>query len=160
MFKELASSKVGYFALAAVAKSGVFDEALFRSDLMRAGYYPPIQKLLLDMYRRSSVEEVKTLYIGDPINAFKEGWFDEARLRVELLQCGIPEIKLPAYLHAAWRKYEVDLLSDRLAGLKEAYRKGLVTDDEFTGSLTGWGMVRERATEHLSREQIRRYGKL
>ena len=160
MFKELANSRVGYFALAGIARGGTFDERLFRGDLMRAGYYKPIRELLLDMYRRSSIEEAKGLYIGYPMGAFREGWFDEARLSRELVECGIPEAGLPKYLHAAWISYEVDLLSDRLAGLKEAYRKGLVTDDEFSGSLEGWGMAEERAAEHLRREQIRRYGKL
>ncbi len=160
MFKELANSKIGYFALAAVASGGTFDEVIFKSEMMRAGYWPRAANMLLDMYRRQALGEAKALYIGDPISAFKEGWFSEDRLARELIECGIPEAAVPRYLHAAWIKYEVDLLSDRLAGLKDAYRKGLVTDDDFTGSLTGWGMVRERATEHLSREQIRRYGKL
>jgi len=160
MFKELANSKIGYFALAAVASGGTFDEVIFKSEMMRAGYWPRAADMLLDMYRRQALGEAKALYIGDPISAFKEGWFSEERLARELLECGIPEAALPRYQHAAWIKYEVDLLSDRLAGLKEAYRKGLVTDDEFSGSLTGWGMASERAEEHLRREQIRRYGKL
>lgn len=160
VYKELANTRVGYFALAAVSRDGTFDEPIFKSELMRGGYGAPTRAMLLDMYRRASLGEVKGLYIGDPISAFKEGWFDEARLSRELIECGIPEASLPRYLHAAWIKYEVDLLSDRLAGLKEAYRKGLVTDDNFLGALTTWGMVTERATEHLTREQIRRYGKL
>ena len=159
MFKELANSRVGYFALAGIARGGVFDEKLFKGDLMRAGYFKPIRELLLDMYRRSAIEEAKGLYIGYPMGAFREGWFSEERLSRELIECGIPEPALPKYRHAAWIMYEVDLLSDRLAGLKDAYRKGLVTDGEFSGSLTGWGMASERAAEHLHREQIRRYGK-
>ena len=160
MLKELANSRVGYFALAGIARGGTFDEKLFRGDLMRAGYYKPIRELLLDMYRRSSVEEARGLYIGHPMSAFREGWFSEERLSRELIELGIPETGLPKYLHAAWIMYEVDLLSDRLAGLKDAYRKGLVTDTEFSGALSDWGMATERAEEHLRREQIRRYGKL
>ena len=160
LFKELSNTPVGYFALAGVAKEGVFDPSFFKESLMRAGYSSTVREQLYNMYRLLAVSSAQALYIGDPINAFKEGWFDEARLSKELVECGVPELKLPRYLHAAWIKYEVDLLSDRLAGLKEAYRKGLVTDSEFGASLTGWGMAAERADEHLKREQIRRYGKL
>jgi len=159
VYKELANSRVGYFALSAIARMGVFDEALFKSELMRAGYWERARELLLDMYRRTSVEEVRGLYVNDPLLAFREGWFDETRLRQELIECGIPKKGIDRYIHAAWIKYEVDLLSDRLAALKDAYRKGLVTDDDFIQRLTGWGMVEERAREHLHREQIRRYGK-
>lgn len=160
VFKELASSRIGYFALAAIARSGVFDEEIFTSEMMRAGYWPRARTMLIDMYRRDAAGELKPIYTGVAIDAFKEGWFLEPRLRAELTELGIPTANHDRYVHAAWLKYEVDLLSDRLAGLKEAYRKGLVTDSEFSGSLTAWGMADERATEHLRREQIRRYGTL
>ncbi len=160
VYKELANTPVGYFALAGIARTGVFDPAFFTEAIQRAGYSPRLKSEFYKMFEYMAKASAQTLYIGDPINAFKEGWFSEDRLSRELIECGIPEESLPRYVHAAWIKYEVDLLSDRLAGLKEAYRKGLVTDTDFQNSLTGWGMVAERAEEHLRREQIRRYGTL
>jgi len=160
VYKELSNTTIGYFALAAVARSGVFDPQWFWESLQRAGYSIRVRQHLYDMYEAESRAEIKALYVGEPISAFKEGWFTEERLKRELTELGVPEKAHPRYVHAAWLKYEVDLLSDRLAGLKEAYRKGLVTDADFTGTLTGWGMATERAEEHLTREQIRRYGKL
>ncbi|MBA7701376.1 hypothetical protein ES703_110112 [subsurface metagenome] len=160
VYKELANTPVGYFALAGIARTGVFEPSFFNEAIQRAGYSPRLKKAFYIMFETMAKASAQTFYIGDPINAFKEGWFSEERLSTELIECGVPEAALPRYLHAAWIKYEVDLLSDRLAGLKEAYRKGLVTDSDFAGSLTGWGMVAERAEEHLRREQIRRYGTL
>ncbi len=160
VYKELSNTPVGYFALAGIARTGVFDPSFFTEAIQRAGYSPRLKTEFYKMFEYMAKASAQTLYIGDPIGAFKEGWFSEERLARELIECGVPEASLPRYMHAAWIKYEVDLLSDRLAGLKEAYRKGLVTDADFSGSLTGWGMAEERAEEHLRREMIRRYGKL
>ncbi len=158
VYKELANTPVGYFALAGIARTGVFEPSFFNEAIQRAGYSPRLKREFYIMFETMAKASAQALYIGDPVNAFKEGWFDEDRLARELLECGIHKEALPRYLHAAWIKYEVDLSSDRLAGLKDAYRKGLVIDADFTGALTGWGMVSERAADHLHREQIRRYG--
>lgn len=159
LFKELSNTRIGYFALAGIAREGTFDETMFTSELMRAGYWSRTRPLLLDMYRHQAQAATKELYAAVPMTALKEGWIDEPRLVTDLTRLGVPEDKLPRYIDAAWLLYEFDYKSDLLASLKDAYRKGLVTDDEFTASLTGWGMVSERAAEHLHREQIRRYGK-
>jgi hypothetical protein len=152
---KLTETRVGYFALAAVAKNGVFDRELFHRDLRRAGYAKEMIKLLLNMYEKTAAETVQGMMSGAAIKRFKEGFTTEGQFHNELALLGYSEQQWPVFLAAAQLDYAYDYLNDLVAAYRDAVRKGNISMDGYRTALLGLGMVPERVEGYVLRERAR-----
>jgi len=159
IFKELAHTPARYFPLRMVADIGVYDERWFREELQRAGYAPTTIEILLDVFRRQALGELRGIYISTAMNLYKEGFITDAEMKMHLRALGVPEARLEQYAYAAVLAYEYDVKKDWLDAYREAYRKGLIDDSEFRTRLRELGVRWEKIEAYLYREQARRYGK-
>lgn len=152
---KLTETRVGYFALAAVARNGVFDRELFYRDLHRAGYAEEMITLLLNMYEKTAGETVQGMMSGAAIKRFKEGFTTEGQFHDEMMMLGYSEAQWPIFLAAAQLDYAYDYLNDLVAAYRDAVRKGHISMDEYRTSLSNLGIVPERVEAYVLRERAR-----
>lgn len=152
---RLTETKVGYFALAAVARNGVFDSQIFERDLHRSGYANEMVQMLLTMYQKLSLESVKGSMSSTAINRFKEGFTTEEQFAAELALLGYSEQQIPIFTIGAKLMYAYDYTVDLISAYRDAVRKGNLSLDQYRDALLGLGMVVERVEGYVARERAR-----
>lgn len=151
----LTETKVGYFALANIARNGVFDRPLFERDCRRAGYAQETIDMLLDMYQKNSLEAVQGQMSGAANKRFKEGFTTEAQFHEELMLLGYSEGQWPVFLAAAKMDYAYDYLNDLVSAYRDAVRKGNISIEEYRATLLSLGIVPERVEAYVLKEVAR-----
>lgn len=152
---RLTETRVGYFALAAIARNGTYDETLFRNDLLRAGYALEIQPMLLNMYSTLASTNVKGSMGSYAISRFKDGLTTESQFHDELMLLGYQEEEWPRFLAGARLSYAYDYTKDLITAYKDAVGKGHVSMDGFRQALLGIGMVPERVEGYVLIERAK-----
>ena len=160
LLDRLTETRVGYFALRAIADSGYFDYDIFKNDLHRASYGPDIIEPLLSMYESMALGEAKPMFATTAIAGFKEGQYGEADLREFLISLGYRGVLLERIIFASQLAYELDYKSDLLAGYREAFRKDQITESEFRGSLAEIIVIPERIQGYVFRDTVKKVGKV
>ena len=155
LFDELANTRIGYFALAAVAREGVFDENWFWESLSRAGYSETVKTRLIDMYRRQGSGELRTLSVSPVMKRYREGFTDYNQFVQEMRMLGYPDKAIDSYRMVADLEYQTDYYTDLLAVYKDAHYKQLIDTGEYRGLLQGLGIRPERAEAYVDRAEIR-----
>jgi len=112
-----------------------------------------------DIYQTPE-EEVRAYGRSTVIRRFKEGLITEAEFEQEMRLLGYTTDQIQRFLILARLEYDYDHAMDLLATAKDAYRKGLIGDDEFLDWLARIPIGAERAKTYLLREQIRKAGKI
>ena len=155
LFDELANTRIGYFALAAVAREGVFDEDWFWESLSRAGYSETVKTRLIDMYRRQGTGELRTLSVSPVMRRYREGFTDYNQFVQEMRMLGYPDKAIDSYRMVADLEYQTDYYTDLLAVYKDAHYKQLITTGEYRSMLRELGIRPERAEAYIDRAEIR-----
>ncbi|MCK4722496.1 MAG: hypothetical protein KAT75_04290 [Dehalococcoidia bacterium] len=155
LFRELANSRLGYFPLAGIARTGFFDRTWFTEALNRSGYSQTSVEALIVMYEKMVDEGVQGSMSGAAVKRFKEGLTTEDQFRGEMTLLGYSEQQFPKYLSAAKMDYAYDYTMDLVSAYRDAVRKGHIDLDGYRGSLLNLGMVPERVEGYLLRERAR-----
>jgi hypothetical protein len=151
----LTETRVGYFALANIARNGVFDKELFERDCHRAGYAQEMINMLLDMYQKNASEAVRGLMSGAATNRFKYGYTTEDGFKDELRMLGYSEDQIPVYVAAAKLDYATDYIGNLKTAYQEAVRKGNISMDGYRQALLGLNIVPERVEALVLIERAR-----
>lgn len=159
-FEELANTRIGYFALAAVARDGTFDSEWFTESLHRAGYSERVVQRLLDMYQRAAAEKSQGQFASTAFKRFREGLTDQAGFRQELELFAYGPDKIPRFLVAGELDRETDSTSDLVSAYRASFRRGRISPEEFTQGLRSLGITPERVDAYLEQERIWRGGEL
>lgn len=147
----LTETKVGYFALANIARNGVFQRELFERDCRRAGYATETIEMLLDMYQKNALEAVRGQMSGYAITRYKEGFSTASEFREELKILGYSNDQIPVYEAAAELAYATDYLSDLKSAYYTAVTRGQISLDGYRSALAGLGIVPERVEAFVLR---------
>jgi len=143
-FSELANTPVRYFGLAAIARTGYFDEQFFREELNRSGYATRAKEVMLQMYQQTAMEAVKGYYGSVVIRRFREGIVDREGLENELKMLGYPENQRRQLITGAELYYDLDTVSDYVDAVRYSYRRGKITLDEMRAELASLGLRDDR----------------
>ena len=154
-FDELANTPVRYFALAAVARTGYYDEDFFKEELNRSGYAESAKRIMLQMYAQLAKEAVRGQYASVVIRRYRAGIIDLDGLDNELNMLGYPErlrgpLKVGAQLY-----YDLDTVEDYVDALRFAYRRGKITIDELRSKLASLGIRSDRIERIVAIELAR-----
>lgn len=155
LYKELANARIGYFALAGIARTGFYERNWFIEALHRTGYSETAVKQLLIMYEKMVDEAVQGAMSGAAIRRFKEGFTTEEQFQGEMFLLGYSEKQFAKYLAAARLDYATDYTSDLIAAYRDAVRKGNLTIDEYRQALLSLALVPERVEGYVIREVAR-----
>lgn len=155
LYRELANTRLGYFPLAGIARTGFYTKTWFTEALHRSGYSETSVKALLIMYEKMVDEAVQGSMSGAAIRRFKEGYTDESRFTSEMAMLGYSDKQIIKYLAAAKLDYATDFISDLIAAYKDAVRKGNLSLDEYRDKLLELGIVPERVWGYVLRERAR-----
>jgi len=91
---------------------------------------------------------LKTIYIRQ----FRIGLIDEEELRSKLKALYYSPDEVEWIVQRALIEYQIDLLDDLVAAAKAAFRKDVISEEEFLDMLLTWGIPEERARPIVSRE--------
>ncbi len=153
-FADVAYRPVSLYALSSLATTGVFDETLFMDNLRDLGLKPELRKLVLTMYQAKATETVKGMMSGVAMTRFKEGFTTESQFTSELKLLRYSEEEIPMFTAAAKLSYATDYLTDMKAAYTDAVRKGVISLDEYRGSLGSLGIIPERVEGFVLRQRI------
>jgi len=90
------------------------------------------------------------------IRQFRLGLINEDELRSKLKACYFHDREIDWTVQRAKLEYALDMLEDEINAAKEAYRKDLLTDEEFLGMLLDRGIPEERARLIVARESFKK----
>lgn len=153
-FRELANTRLGYFPLAGIARSGFWDEEWFTESLQRTGYSITARTALMKMYR----EMVNLARIGPSFYQLRrlarEGFASFGKIREYIKQAE----ELPSLTEA--RLFAMEL--EREYGMKEmsldialrAFSRRVIDEGECKASLTSLGIPAEIADLHIMKEKL------
>lgn len=90
------------------------------------------------------------------VRQFKLGLIDEPALRVKLRSCYYTDAEVDWIVQRAKVEYELEELELSISALKEAYRKDLLTPEEFLSELVRLGVAEKRARLIVEAESYRK----
>jgi len=154
-FDELANTPVRYFGLAAVARTGYFDEGFFKEELDRSGYSARAKQVMLQMYAQTAQEATRGYYGSVVISRYREGIIDRDGLSEELRMLGYPERLRKQLITGAELYYDLDTVKDYVSAVRQAYRRGKRTIDELRAELAGLGLREDRIARIVAVELAR-----
>lgn len=160
IFDELANTRIGYFALAAVARDGTFDKEWFTESLHRAGYSERVVQRLLDMYQRAAAEKSQGQFASTAFKRFREGITELPGFRQELEVFRYGPDKIDGFAVAATLDRETDEISSLISAYRSSFRRGKITPDQFREGLSGLGLTPLRIDVYLEEERVWRGSEL
>jgi len=143
-FDELANTPVRYFGLAAVARTGYYDDQFFREELDRSGYSARAKEVMLQMYQQTANEALRGMYSSVAVRRYRAGIIDDGGLNSELQMLGYPEQQRKPIIQGAQLYYDLDTVEDYVDALRYSYRRGKITIDELRAGLAALGIRGDR----------------
>ena len=172
-YKELAISPIRYFAAAAVAKTGYYDEELFDEELKRSGYSKKAIAVMKQMYKATANDELKGHYASYAIKRFKEGYVSQDEFENEMKMLGYPETQRKKLVWAAKFARDTERMDTLVKAAIYDYEHGKIDLDGLKAKLASLGIGSDRVSELIQlslakakvdvhstqTEEVRAYGK-
>ena len=138
-YLEFANTPLRYFALAAIARSGLYDEDFFENELKRAGYARDSIDKLKDMYQALAGEMEIAGAKSIASKAYREGIIDRSELEDYLLRSGLDPTLTTLSLDLADLQKET-ASRDLSTGVQaKLFKLGIINVSEFRTRLAGLG---------------------
>jgi len=154
LFRELANTRLGYFALAGVARTGFYDQDWFEEALARTGYSETARRELLKMYR----EQVKQTRIG-PVMPYLRKLYREGFIAIERVQETLVKAEATADLDSSRfsamdleREYERKTTALDIS--LRAFSRGIIPESEARSNLSGILVDGQILDNHILREKL------
>jgi len=90
------------------------------------------------------------------VRRYREGLTGKVEFGYEMLALGYTPDEIARYWLQALLEYETDFTMDLFTAYRDAYRKDVITEEEFRHGLESLGMVPERVDGWVYRENIRK----
>jgi hypothetical protein len=154
LYRELANTRLGYFALAGVARTGFWDEAWFKEALARTGYSETARGALLIMMRELYEQSKLAPVLGQIRRLRREGFTDSSgarRLMDEALALpALQDVRLLSMdLEEQYEQKSVALdISLR------AFSRGVISENECRRNLGALELPGDTIDVHLDREKL------
>jgi len=128
--------------------------------LARLGYSGGDASFLLSLSAPApEPEEVNRDLVTAASMLYREGLLSKDEFEGYLRKAGLSEEDVSRKVEAEDLRYRLDYARDLINLIKEAYRKDVYTAEEAVDRLIQFGMVPERATALIAREQLRKMPK-
>jgi SOS response regulatory protein OraA/RecX len=159
IMSELVWDLPGRIDLRWMWESGAITEEEAKKMLKMTGLHPDwIDKTVLGWKLYLFREEVGKV-IQQAITDRAEGWITDDEFRERLRKLGVIEERIEYYLAAAKAREERELRKERLKIAIEAFRRDLITKEEFEEMLRGLGLSEERIKNIVILEEFRKMPK-
>jgi len=153
-YRELSNSRLGYFALAAVARFGMFDEAWYRESLSRAGYSERVKDQLINVYGQMAIQAGRGKFLTAAQRGYRDGWLTADALRGQLAGWGFGADMVEGVIDGVDFQADLELRNQVASLVLRAYARGIVSEGEARGMLTDMGMDGARASLSLLQEKM------
>lgn len=120
------------------------------------GLHPDWQQKVAEAEWRNLLVDERTALRNVYIRKYRLGLITEDELRARLEALYYTPREVAWIVQRAKEEYEMDLLEDKVDAAKQAYRKDLLTDEEFLNMLLEWGIREERARLIVAEESFKK----
>lgn len=134
-YKEFSKTPLKYFALAAIARSGLYDEDFFEDELRRAGYAPESKDKLKDMYKSLAGEMEIAGAKSIAAKAYREGIIERSEYEDYLLRSGLDPTLTTLSLDLADLQKETSARDLSTSVVSKLYSLGIIEETEFRARL-------------------------
>lgn len=132
---------------------GVLDDAALERRLLDYGYAPDDVDDIADVMKAYALAAEKGEVRREILADYVDGFSDEATLRSDLSEIGVPESVAEYYVKKAIRREERDRKKEQLKNIRRAFRKNLFTKEEAITELTDLGLDADRITSMVNYEE-------
>jgi hypothetical protein len=154
LYRELANTRLGYFALAGVARTGFYDEAWFREALARTGYSRTASDALLVMMRELYVQAKLQPIMSQARKLYREGFTTKEKVQ-EIIREAIDQPTLAdVRLLSMELEQEYETKSMALDISLRAFTRGVIKEREARANLTALDLPGDMIDVHLYREKL------
>jgi len=136
-FKELANTRLGYFALAGIARAGFWDEPWFIEALSRTGYSVTARAALLLMYDELVKATRQGIVLGQLRRQLREGYLELGEVRETLTEVAAMD-KLDDIRVMAMELEQDTTLKDMAVDIHlSAFTRGVIPESECVRNMRG-----------------------
>lgn len=122
----------------------------------RSGYTEEDAKVFVSSLLKKVTRTQRQDYYKQAFNAYKEGYIDESQFKTHLDDLDMRPEAQELAISAAELAYRTDLQKDLVGAYQTAYRNDLISEEEFTASLSALGLIRERVDTLVYLEWVRK----
>lgn len=148
-----------YFELKMMSEDeAATDEWLFEKS-RRAGFNPDDSKIMVSSYVKSAVRTQRMDFFKLSFNLYKEGFISEAKFNTNLDSLEMRKEGVVLAKKAADMAYTFDSTLDMIKLYTDEFKKEVITEEEFSLSLSALGLKPEKIELIVNREKIRKLPK-
>lgn len=155
-YEEFANTPLRYFALAAIARSGLYDETFFEDELKRAGYARESIDKLKDMYKSLAGEMEIAGAKSIASKAYREGIIEKSEYEDYLLRSGLDPTLTSLSLDLADLQKETAARDLSTSVVSKLYSLGIIEETEFRSRLSELGYTTEGINDLVDIANIKR----
>lgn len=154
LFKELSNTRLGYFALAGVARTGFYEDAWFKEALHRTGYsdtaVSALQKMMYELFVSAKLlpvmPQIRRLY--------REGFIPREEVQVALDKAIAQPTLADVRLVAMDLEQVYESKSMALDINLRAFSRGVISEGECRSNLKALDLPGDMISNHLYREKL------
>jgi hypothetical protein len=123
--------------------------------VVRAGYSPADQALLLSAYQLAQTQKATTEFYAVLRRGFKLGWFTDPFCRDQMRTISDPEFAIDYRMQSFELDYLTDLNEEQKAILALSFEKGQSTIDDLRAGLVTLRMETQKMEDFIRKEQLK-----
>jgi len=154
LYSELANARLGYFALAGIARTGFWDETWFIEALARTGYSVTARDALLVMYKEQVKYARQQPVMYHLRRLAREGYYTIDQVKVVLSEVNAMEELDEIRLRAMALEQEYETFDMALDISLRAFSRGVIRESECRSNLSGLNVPSDLIDVHLAREKL------
>lgn len=154
LFKELANTRLGYFALAGIARTGFWDKAWFLEALARTGYSETARGALMIMMEELVTSARQGPVLGLVRRNVREGYFDMEDVKAALDKVAVMPALADIRLYAVELETDYEERSIALDINLRAFSRGVIREAECRENLAGFIKRESMIDYNLDREKL------
>lgn len=154
LFRELSHARLGYFALAGIARTGFWDEDWFIEALSRTGYSVTAREALLVMYQEQVKYARQQPVMYHLRRLAREGYYTIDQVKEILAEVNAMESLDDIRVRAMALEQEYETFDMALDISLRAFSRGVIQEKECRDNLSGLNIPRALIDVHLTREKL------
>jgi len=154
LFRELSHARLGYFALAGIARTGFWDEAWFIEALARTGYSVTARDALLRMYQEQVKYARQQPVMYHLRRLAREGYYTVAKVKEVLAEVNEMESLDDIRIMAMGLEQEYETFDMTLDISLRSFSRGVISESECRKNLAGLNIPVPLVDTHLAREKL------
>ena len=133
-----------YFELSMMAEDAIASAEWLFTKARRSGYSEKDSKIFVSSIAKKAARTQRQDYYKQAFNLYKEGYIGRERFKTCLTHLEMRPEAMEYAIMGADFAYQYDLFRDLVSAYRTAFRRDLITEDEFSSSLSALGLEAER----------------